>query len=358
MDSEDLAALAAEYVLGTLPSDERGRAETLIATDPGFVDTVRQWERRLGELNVMVEAVEPPAEIWDKIKSEIGTPAAGEEVGLVPAQPASPGAAQVESQSKSRSEERGASAPFTALAANLSPSQSGSGTEPKPDAKSESTDTKSSGAAPRHPIVATTAAPKERGADAISLTRRIRRWRATAVLATLVAAGLAALIVISQVRPELIPAGRFHIPQLVARAPAPKPLTTTPPPPASRLIAVLQQGPASPAFLLTLDPAAKTLVVRRVAAQASAGHSFQLWLIPAKSTTPQALGVLGDQEFTQLKPPANFDFAAARTATFAVSFEPAGGSKTGAPSGPILFTGRLVESVPPAAPAAPPPKTQ
>ena len=70
-DAQD--ALAAEYVLGTLSADEREHAEALLTLDPGFATSVRQWERRLGELNVMVEAVEPPPEVWDKIKAEIGT---------------------------------------------------------------------------------------------------------------------------------------------------------------------------------------------------------------------------------------------------------------------------------------------
>src|SRR5580704_13058398 len=57
-DAQD--ALAAEYVLGTLSADEREHAEALLTLDPGFAASVRMWERRLGELNVMVEAVEPP----------------------------------------------------------------------------------------------------------------------------------------------------------------------------------------------------------------------------------------------------------------------------------------------------------
>ena len=69
-DAQD--ALAAEYVLGTLSADEREHAEALLTLDPGFAASVRMWERRLGELNVMVEAVEPPPELWDKIKSELG----------------------------------------------------------------------------------------------------------------------------------------------------------------------------------------------------------------------------------------------------------------------------------------------
>src|ERR1700688_4787595 len=69
-DAQD--ALAAEYVLGTLSADEREHAEALLSLDPGFSASVRLWERRLGELNVMVEAVEPPAAVWDKIRIEIG----------------------------------------------------------------------------------------------------------------------------------------------------------------------------------------------------------------------------------------------------------------------------------------------
>src|ERR1700729_4056119 len=71
MYDDDRDALAAEYVLGTLSADERDQAEALLAIDPGFAEIVRVWERRLGELNVMVEAVEPPPEVWDKIRTEI-----------------------------------------------------------------------------------------------------------------------------------------------------------------------------------------------------------------------------------------------------------------------------------------------
>ncbi len=76
MFEEDQDTLAAEYVLGTLSAEEREHAEALLSFDPGFEAAVRQWERRLGELNVMVEAVEPPTEVWDKIKKR-GRPGDG-----------------------------------------------------------------------------------------------------------------------------------------------------------------------------------------------------------------------------------------------------------------------------------------
>ena len=62
--------------------------------------------------------------------------------------------------------------------------------------------------------------------------------------------------------------------------------------------------------------------------------------------TPRSLGLVGDDEFTARPLPANFDVDTLRTASYAVSLEPAGGSKSGAPSGPVLFTGKMVESLP------------
>src|SRR5271163_3500266 len=82
MYDDDRDALAAEYVLGTLSADERDQAEALLAIDPGFAEIVRVWERRLGELNVMVEAVEPPPEVWDKIKTEVGPVEGSEHIAL------------------------------------------------------------------------------------------------------------------------------------------------------------------------------------------------------------------------------------------------------------------------------------
>src|SRR5215470_7040353 len=71
MQDEERDALAAEYVLGTLSAAEREEAEALLGRDTGFAETVRVWEHRLGELNVMVEAVEPPPDLWERIKSSI-----------------------------------------------------------------------------------------------------------------------------------------------------------------------------------------------------------------------------------------------------------------------------------------------
>jgi hypothetical protein len=72
LNEDDLSALAAEYVIGTLDPDERTRANVLIDVDQGFRDLVRVWERRLGELHLMVEPVEPDERIWERIRGRLG----------------------------------------------------------------------------------------------------------------------------------------------------------------------------------------------------------------------------------------------------------------------------------------------
>lgn len=72
VNETDLSALAAEYVIGTLDPDERARANAQLEIDEGFRALVRGWERRLGELHLMVEPVEPDGRIWDRIRGRLG----------------------------------------------------------------------------------------------------------------------------------------------------------------------------------------------------------------------------------------------------------------------------------------------
>ena len=67
----DKDALAAEYVLGTLDFEERAAAQSLRAQDAEFAGKVTVWERRLGELHLMVEPVEPELEIWQRIRTKL-----------------------------------------------------------------------------------------------------------------------------------------------------------------------------------------------------------------------------------------------------------------------------------------------
>ncbi|MBN8963087.1 MAG: anti-sigma factor [Rhizobiales bacterium] len=55
--------VAAEYVLGVLPANEREALARRIATDPGFARLVEAWEARLSSLNANYDEVEPPASV-------------------------------------------------------------------------------------------------------------------------------------------------------------------------------------------------------------------------------------------------------------------------------------------------------
>jgi hypothetical protein len=85
---EDTDLLAAEFVLGSLDSEERANAQSLLRMDHGFIAMVRIWERRFGELHLMVEPVEPDAKIFQRIKAKIAEIAPSEPTpeGKVPAE--------------------------------------------------------------------------------------------------------------------------------------------------------------------------------------------------------------------------------------------------------------------------------
>lgn len=341
MLDEEQDTLAAEYVLGTLSAEEREHAEALLSFDPGFEAAVRQWERRLGELNVMVEAVEPRPELWEKIKSDVTSVASASVPELAMWSGETGSFAPVAEPELHLPRDLDDPATAADLAADLASFES---VAELPETAVQTPPE----IVPAVPVAPTSPAsepkPIERGADVIFLAARVRRWRRMTVAVGAIAALLAVYVAVWQVAPEMIPA-QFR-PASAGMTAQSNALTGVQP---DRLVAVLQQGPNAPAFLLTLDTRTRTMFVRRVSATPEAGKSYELWLI-AGGGAPRSLGVVGGDEFTERPVPVNFDADTLRNATYAVSLEPAGGSKTGAPTGPVLFTGKAVELLP----AAPP----
>jgi anti-sigma-K factor RskA len=329
MYDEDQDALAAEYVLGTLSVEERGHAEALLLIDTAFVELVRQWERRLGELNVMVESVEPPADLWDRIKPDIGTVPASDKVPLAPIQPNAP-LTVTNTAAGPQTGGQGTSL-LDALASKLLSPEAVAAAQAQAEGKSASNWLTASSLSPAAPAI-------ERGTEAFYLARRARLWRIAALVFGVIALVLAAFIALSQVAPGLISAIGFNAPRLFAATPGEAP--------GAQLVAVLQHDPTSPAFLLTVDPEKRSLTVRRILAKAGAGHSYQLWLVPQGSSQRYSLGVVGDEEFTQRPLPGSVGPSGMLTASYEISYEAAGGSNKDTPSGPILFTGKMVQSVP------------
>ena len=79
-----------------------------------------------------------------------------------------------------------------------------------------------------------------------------------------------------------------------------------------------------------------------------AGKSYELWIVSDKLQRPRSLGVIGGNDFTARPVLSAYEPELVNQATYAVTVEPEGGSPTGVPTGPIVFTGKLIETVPPA----------
>jgi anti-sigma-K factor RskA len=341
MQDDDRDALAAEYVLGTLSVEERDHAEALLARDAGFAQIVRLWEHRLGELNVMVEAVEPPPDVWERIKTDIdGTERRNEAA-----------AQSIELQSIELND--GQSERPHASEASHSLGTPDSSVEPStrtvPDLLSErllgseNATSANLGSALLSPEPATefddrlsgsTAAQSTSDKETLSADQNIGRWRGLAIAASLIAAVLAIYI------------GATHfVPGLMGRHSATA-ISTVKPASAPQLVAVLQQEPTLPAFLVMLDPQQRTITIRRLTAAADNGRSYELWAYSNKLPTPTSLGPVGGSEVTTRPIPENVDVETMQGAIYSVSLEPAGGSATGAPTGPMLFKGQMIDAAP------------
>ena len=168
----------------------------------------------------------------------------------------------------------------------------------------------------------------------------LARWRNLSALLGSLAATLLLFVVTSLMAPGLLP-GRLR--------PKPEAATTvagTQAASPARFVAVLQRDATSPAFILTVDVANRSLTVRHVSAPREPGKSYELWLISGKLPAPRSLGLVGAGDFTQSGDLGLDDPASIADATFAVSLEPEGGSPTGAPSN-VMFLGKPVEAIPP-----------
>ena len=144
-------------------------------------------------------------------------------------------------------------------------------------------------------------------------------------------------------------------PDLLPDAIRPKPRTqvvevkspSAPAAASAQYVAVLQKDGGSPAFILTVDGATKNFTVRKVGASPKPGKSYELWIVSDKLQRPRSLGVIGSNDYTTRPALSAYDPDMVNKATYAVTVEPEGGSPTGVATGPIVFTGKLIESVPP-----------
>jgi anti-sigma-K factor RskA len=239
-DGEDIDALAAEYVLGTLDASERSTVAARRQREPALDAAILACEKRLSPLMDLVQPVEPPAGVWAAIQAQLD-------------------------QQKS---------PSSLVSA---------------------------------------------GGNVIDLQRRLAVWRRAAVAASALAASLLITIGVRE----------------TTRATQPR-----------NFVAVFQKDDALPSFLLSIDLETRQLTIKPVSADTPAGKSYQLWIAAAPkgeppATRPRSLGVLEGGGLTTKAALSAYDKAVVENATFGVSLEPAGGSPTGQPTGPV-FHAKLI----------------
>lgn len=236
-EPDDLDLLAAEYVIGSLPAEERIALAARRQREPSLDAAIIAWERRLSPLAEFIP--------------EVGAPE-----GVLPA-----------------------------IEARLDGPRTVDG-----------------------------------GADIIMLRRQIVRWRRIAAGAI----GLAAATVLTFVLRETL------LPGLV-RSPQP-----------TSFVAMLQKDAASPAFVVSVDIATRMMTIRAVAAEKPAGKSYELWIVNASLAAPRSLGVVKEDQKAAASL-ATYSPDIVTNSTYAVTIEPIGGSPTGLPTGPVVFSGKLVQ---------------
>jgi len=235
---DHMDALAAEYVLGSLDFEERAQARNLLEADATFAAKVQLWERRFGELHLMVEAVEPDSSIWVRIKAKLpevqqgirapqpeippstSPPAAAEPPSLDAIEAAiSQAATTLSAEATSAATQETAPEPpseVTTVSEAMPVPASETASPPPAEAPAvpspEATRTSAVEALPSPPVAPATAAPPPQPVreEALERTtavvrRRLRRWRAYAIVMTLVVAAVAALLAAWRFAPDRVP---------------------------------------------------------------------------------------------------------------------------------------------------------
>jgi anti-sigma-K factor RskA len=165
-----------------------------------------------------------------------------------------------------------------------------------------------------------------------SLWDSLAFWRALGLAASGAAAALLAAVVL-------------FAPEAPRPAPAPQVVRM----PASEMpaayVAVLTDPKSQKAVLaVSATRNSDQLVVKRLDPSIVVpGRSLELWALPP-GQAPRSLGLVATQDKHTLRLRNEADAALGDAAMLAISLEPPGGSPTGAPTGPVLYTGACVKT--------------
>jgi anti-sigma-K factor RskA len=285
---EDRDGFATEYVLGTLDAEERAQADALMLVDEEFASKVRQWERRLGELNVLVAPIEPPAPVWGRIKAGLADAGQSGHLHLpdvaAPAMRQDARSAEIIHMTHRMQRWRGATIIGSLMAA----------------------------------CIVGIVLVREHRPDVLPPELRPKQ----------------------QVVERVVEKPVEVVREVVREVPSAQP---------AQFVAVFQKDERSPEFVLTVDVEKRTLMVRTVAAPRMPDRDYQIWIQPRPDMPPESLGLVSADEFTVRPTPASYDPGVMSSAMYGISLEPAGGSPTGRPTSPAMHA-KLLQVTPPQRP--------
>ena len=302
-DPELRDRLAAEYALGTLRGPARRRFERLLSGDARLRDLAEDWELRVNLLAESAPAVAPPAHVWDQIAQRIGPASAPMRESLLDRLWGNLGFW------------RGASllaAGTAALAIYVAQRPPDLGPQ-----QIAALDQRLAGIEAK--LADVHVAEREIGA----LDERLLRIEGATQGLAETRSEIAALV--------------DRLTGIESRLDATVPVLSH--------VAVLIDKYARPMMTADLDVADGRLVLRLKIKPPRdfTGKTLEVWLVPPGGT-PRSLGLLPSAEggtTVALNLPHDTAEALA-TSELAVSLEPSGGSTTGLPTGPVLFSGAVL----------------
>jgi anti-sigma-K factor RskA len=110
--------------------------------------------------------------------------------------------------------------------------------------------------------------------------------------------------------------------------------------PQARLVASLAAEGSDVKYLVVYDAAHHDIGLSHVSGERASGKDFELWMIEGKNQ-PVSMGVIPAGAAAHLTIAPAVQEKLAQGAVLAVSLEPAGGSPTGQPTGPVVAAGDL-----------------
>ncbi len=311
----DHSVLIAEYTLGLLNLQETSQAQALLGQDSQAAITALKWENRFLELVDLLPPVEPGPQSLQRLQATLGhanRPAPIARHNAAPVEPRVEKAKPIPASPPAQAAAKPQDDTLTVAAALRTPEKNIHVPPVQVAVPTPPTRVKAAESKPSKPPKVGKAPP------APGQKNNIWTWRIASAVFALIAAVLA-----------LMPA-----------KPVAPPVTIVEVAPTRAAIMQAPGQSSTPGWVVTIDPQGNVLMNPKVRSDIPSDASVQLWTYDKNNPQPRSLGLIDPNQPVTV--PANLIGEISPDQMFEMTQEPAGGSPTASPSGPILFIGRLV----------------